>query len=997
MKIKALFVFWYGFFALSTSYARTSSSFMEVENRYLSSIDNEYIKAKLKYGSLDTGLFNDIQELKVSISLEKDYSEESKVAFYEILFGFVRDINTSLYASRRIEEREYRRIIRLFPSVFHYIQEDNLREFLIQNPNDAVKVIPYLSREDATKTALVTIALDHPSLFYTQVEELASYKYFSSVFLFLGVYDPVSWVAQVERNPFLTDIAAQSSNPIIKKVLSIKDNQGINSNLYYFLDDIVRNSFNESHDVDFMSSKEHLTKKLLDAALNPEAYGYVSSMNGLSTYCKWIFEHYIEGVESVLDNYTNSQILVAMVQCHPMLEYNDYVSLLEYMKKNKGDLVERKTLKMIPKTKWYNFLKKIQKAGLVTNLTELLDTDAALDIINYDKAGEEKKLPYQNTDWFSTPFNYEKDKQERQYAKNKVIATTFHLNKTQLSLLSWSRNLNKVDSSIVAIVKSAIGPRFIDYLAEHHPQILANNRNRLKSISEFPTIVNKLCEYAPNTVKKYLGNDDDPLTKQVRLSSNPSARAIVEIYHQYKFNTRAYALLDKILLHDMTIARAHEVGSSHVSYMRTLMNTSFKPNAKGLHSVEEEQNQVSLKFIREINDNPSSGHPNLQIIRSFSSQELYSMMVLGKEEIFQFAFDYFYRYFTEQLGTSSILDFFPKVHYYRYREFCVLMANFKKFAELFYRNTTDEQRRVFLKQLVHIDFSDVKCIEQAAAVCEFINICDHSEIQSILQRNILEEYKNGEENKDQLAMAVYSLLASNIGHRAIVEKDWFLSMEKKYNNYTLSYISVDDMKDKKNKIIEVSYFYNDADGVASFNSYINTFRGMSKWYVQDLGTYYFISSLEGNDYVIFANKPQSEQAGQNAIKEYLVVNNLEPSIIVHRGHSYHSQKTIDQMVGSPKFIFMGSCGGYYKIGELLVRSPNAQILSTKQVGTMGINDPMLKSIHEIFRTNQNIVWSSFWTQQEARLGGLKDFKMYVPPHRNNGALFVNAFFKVVGL
>jgi hypothetical protein len=103
------------------------------------------------------------------------------------------------------------------------------------------------------------------------------------------------------------------------------------------------------------------------------------------------------------------------------------------------------------------------------------------------------------------------------------------------------------------------------------------------------------------------------------------------------------------------------------------------------------------------------------------------------------------------------------------------------------------------------------------------------------------------------------------------------------------------------------------------------------------------------------------------------------------------------MIGSPKFIFMGSCGGYYKISELLVRSPNAQILSTKQVGTMGINDPVLKSIHETFRTNKNIDWPAFWNSHEARLGSNKDFKMYIPPHKNNGMLFVNAFYRVLGL
>jgi hypothetical protein len=66
------------------------------------------------------------------------------------------------------------------------------------------------------------------------------------------------------------------------------------------------------------------------------------------------------------------------------------------------------------------------------------------------------------------------------------------------------------------------------------------------------------------------------------------------------------------------------------------------------------------------------------------------------------------------------------------------------------------------------------------------------------------------------------------------------------------------------------------------------------------------------------------------------------------------------------------------------------------VGTMHINDPAFKQINEILRSNQNLDWVNFWDTQKERLGKNKDFKDYVPPHKNNGALFINAFFKVVG-
>jgi hypothetical protein len=991
--LKALFLI----ISLFLSGSAMSESFAESENVYITSIDNEFIKAKLNYGSLDTGLFNDIQDVKISISIDKNYSETEKLKFYEILFGFVKDINTSLYANKKLEERDYRRAIRILPSVFYYMHADKLEEFLTQNYMDALKVIPYLPEQDAAKSALASIGIDYPLIFYSNVEEVSTYKYFTSVFIFLGVYDPATWILHIDKNPFLSDIAHQSSNPIIKKIIDIKDRLGANTSIYSYLDEIIRNSFNDSHEVDFSSNRDYLTKKVLAAALNSEAYGCATAMNSLTKNCKWLFENFIEGSEGVLSDYGNNEILAAMVMCQNILEYEDYVSLVKYLKGNDAELIPTSTVKMLPKAKWMSFLKKMQKADLISKLADVMDAESAASLMSFDRSESASRLPLENLDWFSSSYNFEKEKLERAQIKNKVIASTFQLNKTQLSLLNWSRNLNKVDSNIVSIIKSSIGGRFIDYLARYHPNILANNREKLKNISEFPTIVNKLAENAPNTIKKYLGIEENPLTQQLKLSKDRSAKILLDIYSRYKFNSKAYVLIHKILNNEMTIERAHEIGNSDIAYMKTLMNSTIQKNPKGIHSVEEEQNQVTLKFIREINDHPSNSHPNLQIINTLNPQELYSMMVLGKEEIFHFAFENFYNDFYSGLGNSNLIEFLPSVNHYKYREFCVLMANFRKFPELISKNTTAAQRTKFIENFVHIDFSDVKCIEQAAVVCEFINNCDHAEIQLAVQTQILEEFKNAEFKKDQLALAVYSLLASNIGHRALLNNEWYTSMEKKFNKYTLSYIDINDVKNKNNKIIEVCYFYNDEDGVVSFNSYINTFRSMPKWYLQDLGSYYYISSLEGNEYDIFANKPQFEQLGQSSIRDYLVINKLEPTIVVHRGHSYHSQKTIDQLIGSPRFIFMGSCGGYYKISELLVRSPNAQILSTKQVGTMSINDPMLRTIHETFRANRNIDWPSFWTSQEAKYGTHKDFKMYVPPHKNNGALFVNAFFKVIGL
>jgi hypothetical protein len=66
--------------------------------------------------------------------------------------------------------------------------------------------------------------------------------------------------------------------------------------------------------------------------------------------------------------------------------------------------------------------------------------------------------------------------------------------------------------------------------------------------------------------------------------------------------------------------------------------------------------------------------------------------------------------------------------------------------------------------------------------------------------------------------------------------------------------------------------------------------------------------------ILYANKPEydgsdSERNGivdiQNAMKQ--LGQQETPNIIVHRGHSYHAQKTIKNISTNAQIVFLGSC------------------------------------------------------------------------------------------
>ena len=91
-----------------------------------------------------------------------------------------------------------------------------------------------------------------------------------------------------------------------------------------------------------------------------------------------------------------------------------------------------------------------------------------------------------------------------------------------------------------------------------------------------------------------------------------------------------------------------------------------------------------------------------------------------------------------------------------------------------------------------------------------------------------------------------------------------------------------------------------------------------------------IKSVKGKPVVIYANKPLPEETGeddmaQQALCAYLEKNKLYPTVTIHRGHSYFANSTIAYMAPSSRIVFMGSCGGFHLIDDIL-KNPKMHIL-----------------------------------------------------------------------
>lgn len=164
-----------------------------------------------------------------------------------------------------------------------------------------------------------------------------------------------------------------------------------------------------------------------------------------------------------------------------------------------------------------------------------------------------------------------------------------------------------------------------------------------------------------------------------------------------------------------------------------------------------------------------------------------------------------------------------------------------------------------------------------------------------------------------------------------------------------------------------------------------------------------LTSTTGKPITIFANLPIPEPGDEEAQKElakYLEANDIHPTVIVHRGHSYHLPLTIDRLTKDSKIVMLGSCGGYHNLGTVLEHSPDAHIISSKQVGTMFVNEPIIKAINDRLLAGNDINWVGIWKELGIYFTGKKadvgdKFSDYIPPHKNLGAIFIKAYRRML--
>ncbi|RAJ85948.1 hypothetical protein CLV59_102655 [Chitinophaga dinghuensis] len=539
---------------------------------------------------------------------------------------------------------------------------------------------------------------------------------------------------------------------------------------------------------------------------------------------------------------------------------------------------------------------------------------------------------------------------------------------------------------------------------------------KLSQYLDYPgtdSIVAAVARKYPNQVLTY-ATSYTPMASAIRRNPDPIVQTIVQIGRSNQ-STRILPFIDEILNGTTTLEKLEKVTETDRSYYRQMVKSMIamqKMRAEGktpigLKAMMENMQAKSLLYIREVNDLHEEPAPvRFKIVNDFTPEELYYLIVNGQEELYTSSYtnhnnaglyDQMMARMKPPRGDSLLM----MVNFDRFKKFIAMAAGFNT-LDNFLKSMAPENSNYLMQKYVQ-NLEKTEDLEDAVDVANSFGSIRDPKLLDFLRAEVRKNLAYVKKHDDRRGTVIYQLLSSLFETESVNENDSSKAtdMAAKFSLPPINYVAYNSLESDSGRVYQQVFFYGDKDGQESFASFMTNFPA-GEWKVQKNKYWAQISSLKGKPTTIFANLPVDEPADKEAIaklSDYLDENDIHPSIFIHRGHSYHVNTTLENLQSSAKIVILGSCGGYHNLAVVLEKAPEAHIISSKQVGTRFVNEPIIRSLEDVIRSGKNVDWVIMWAQLAKKFAGdarnKELFSDYVPPHKNLGAIFIKAYRQIM--
>jgi hypothetical protein len=475
-----------------------------------------------------------------------------------------------------------------------------------------------------------------------------------------------------------------------------------------------------------------------------------------------------------------------------------------------------------------------------------------------------------------------------------------------------------------------------------------------------------------------------------------------------------FCFLDNIYHKRLTLEEIDQAKTDSLQYYRLLVKTRMDYVARTLNKdtafeyetlrkrLEQKARENFVNIINALHD--ASAEVRFRSIQPLSAEELYYLAVSSDGSIYTSSFvkgvfPLMMARAPHQQGDSLLI----KLHFDKYRKFIKMSAGFNMlgtFLASFSKAAPGEEdnavklMKAFVARLEKSDGLEdgVDVADSYASIAETLK-----PVANEMLRNIQENYRRNISDANRRGIVIYNILNKLFLSADSSQK---IDLTKELKIPPVYEVPYHALADDSGRIAVQLFIYGDKDGKGVFPGLINMFRD-ANWKA-DLSNkqWVTITAVKGRPVSLYMNRPLPEETNEDAkaqedLCKWLAENKIIPTVTINRGHSYNAPYTIKQMSTSTKIMFMGSCGGYRAIHDILEKAPDAHIIGTKQIADAPVNNPFLKLIMEKLRTGSNIEWIPFWKELDAMVTD-KIFDDYVPPHKNLGALFIKAYKIAMG-
>ena len=533
------------------------------------------------------------------------------------------------------------------------------------------------------------------------------------------------------------------------------------------------------------------------------------------------------------------------------------------------------------------------------------------------------------------------------------------------------------------------------------------------------TLVIDAFKNSPSQLYSYAQSAGSAQGRLIRRIDDPRIKTVVQLSAQnralFYFPFMDDLISGKLKMADITkVAGTSDKNYDSVGYYSLLVKTEINYytrmvkgdtpvamlGANGL--VDMLKAKAIQHFIDPINLLHENPNPAIRFkaIQPLNAQELYYMMVLGENDIYTSSYKYSFDRMIQKMGPIPHGDsLLISLHFDRFKKFIKMAAGYNKLDE--FLKTMPENSEKLMQAFV-AKLETTGTLEDAVDVADSYGSITNPQLQQSMLQNVEWNEQRCIKEDNERGRKIYNLL-----------KTIFLSADPK-NGIDLSKeigippiytVDYNYLADDSGRIIEQVFFYGDKDGKDSYASYLTSFP-RNEWTITKKNEWIEIKSIKGKPIWIFANLPLDNATDKDAhaqkdLIDYLDSKGLKPTIVIHRGHSYHLPYTIEQLPESAKIIMLGSCGGYNNLKTILTYCPDAHIISTKQTGAKNVNKPIIDALDNTLVEGKNIDWRQMWSSLETYFSKTsrdtrETFEDYIPPQKNLGALFIKAYNKEGG-